>query len=400
MHVYVIAASEDGPTKVGCGGNPKKRLASLQTGNPEPLNVFHVERTGYFSAAVEREVHRILAPTRSINGGKEWFSIKPAEAKIVVQVVARAFELIHDRSKSWMDLSTQPFLLWLRLRGEWRDFCNENDLEPTDKFDDLDCVCAQGILAQSLIPGLSVGLTFSDFLFSYNDGVLIHWAFGQLGERPPRENRLASYVRAYALLEERGMTGSGYYYVSRDPKVRWLEWNTARKLTADEVRCFIDLWNDFVDKHNATMARRLPLTSRVQDGVHLRILESEQNGEPATRLMFSRDEFRAIVKIPQGISLTENGSVGTSYAVFDEKLTRLENVAAHGFVSVNVTDEVLMSPILPWLESAANTRDRSLKEFLMQPSDFFPAPYKWDGREQPFVIFNGLPRIGDHGEIR
>jgi hypothetical protein len=400
VHVYVIAASEDGPTKVGCGGNPRKRLASLQTGNPQPLSVFHVERTGYFSTSVEREVHQILASTRRPDGGKEWFEIRPAEAKIIVQVVAYAFMLSQDRTHTLHDLSWKPAQLWLRLQEEYRDYCDENDLEPSGDFANLDCACALKILAQSIFPDASVGLPFSDFLHSHNDGVLLHWAFGQLGERPPKEDRLAPYVRAYALLEERGMTGWDYYYVSRDPTIRWLEWNTARKLTANEVRCLIDLWNDYVDEHNTTMARRLPLPPRVRDGVYLKILGVEENGDPVTRLMFSRDEFRAIVKLPKGISLAKNGSVGWSYAVFDERLKRLRNVAADGFVSANITNEVLVSPILPWLESAAFTRDRKFKEFLKQPGDFFPAPYKWDGREQPFVIFEAMPRIGDHGEIR
>lgn len=400
MHVYVIAASEDGPTKVGCGGNPKKRLASLQTGNPEPLSIFHIERTGYFSAAIEREVHGILSSTRQPAGGKEWFGIRPAEAKIVVQVVAYAFELSQDRNNTLLDLSWKPAQLWLRLQEEYRDYCEENDIEPSGDFSDLDTPCAPRILAQSMFPDASVGLPFSDFLHSYNDGVLLYWAFGHLGERPPKEDRLAPYLRAHALLEERGMTGHAYYYVNRDPTIRWLEWNTARKLTANEVQSLIGLWNDFVDEHNATMARRLPLPPRVRDGVYLKILGGEENGEPTTRLMFSRDEFRAIVKLPKGISLAKNGSVGWSYAVFDERLKQLQDVAADGFVSASITNEVLMSPILPWLDSAAITRDRKLKEFLKQPRDFFPAPYKWDGREQPFVIFEGMPRIGDHGDIR
>jgi hypothetical protein len=125
MYVYVIASSELGPVKIGRGNDPKKRLALFQTGNPDSLEIHHSEPVGYISAAVESEAHRVLASTRISDGGKEWFAVTPAEARIVVRSVARAFELISDKSKTLLEISDNPTLLWNKLHEEYNDYCSD-----------------------------------------------------------------------------------------------------------------------------------------------------------------------------------------------------------------------------------------------------------------------------------
>lgn len=71
MHIYVIAASEHGPSKIGIARNPERRLKGLQTGSDRPLTLFHQEPLGFSAAAVEKAIHRQLAAKRTA-GGTEW----------------------------------------------------------------------------------------------------------------------------------------------------------------------------------------------------------------------------------------------------------------------------------------------------------------------------------------
>lgn len=66
-HVYFIEASTSGLIKIGCAGDPQARLASLQTGSPEPLRLLATEAGGQPG---ERVLHRRFAASRSHG---EWF---------------------------------------------------------------------------------------------------------------------------------------------------------------------------------------------------------------------------------------------------------------------------------------------------------------------------------------
>jgi hypothetical protein len=76
--IYVIAASPDGPSKIGVANNTKKRLAQLQTGSDKLLTIFNEEIVrATHTLALERLIHTQLGHKR-LKG--EWFDINVEDA--------------------------------------------------------------------------------------------------------------------------------------------------------------------------------------------------------------------------------------------------------------------------------------------------------------------------------
>lgn len=72
-YVYLIAASPEGPCKIGVSSDPRRRLRQLQTAHPEKLQLWHQEPyDGARADLVEAMVHRTLSHKRTRG---EWFSI-------------------------------------------------------------------------------------------------------------------------------------------------------------------------------------------------------------------------------------------------------------------------------------------------------------------------------------
>ncbi len=77
-YLYVIAASKNGPVKLGYSKHPDKRLKQLQTGNPEILILHHCEMVEIDNIRrAEKELHRILGYCR-LKG--EWFNMSVDDA--------------------------------------------------------------------------------------------------------------------------------------------------------------------------------------------------------------------------------------------------------------------------------------------------------------------------------
>ena len=75
MYVYFIqsgSSKKRNPVKIGVARNPERRLAALQTGNPEELKLLVVIECGSRAEAyaIESHLHKTLAK-RNIRG--EWF---------------------------------------------------------------------------------------------------------------------------------------------------------------------------------------------------------------------------------------------------------------------------------------------------------------------------------------
>ncbi len=76
--LYVIAASENGPVKLGMSGNPERRLKQLQTGHAERLNLYHAEPVPEEKARIyERLLHKNIGHNRTHG---EWFNITTSQA--------------------------------------------------------------------------------------------------------------------------------------------------------------------------------------------------------------------------------------------------------------------------------------------------------------------------------
>lgn len=77
--LYVMAASDAGPCKIGITGNLKRRRAAVQTGCAEPLIIWSAWSTPDDEARnTEMLVHRQFAEQR-LKG--EWFAITVKEAE-------------------------------------------------------------------------------------------------------------------------------------------------------------------------------------------------------------------------------------------------------------------------------------------------------------------------------
>ncbi|HXA85758.1 MAG TPA: GIY-YIG nuclease family protein [Candidatus Dormibacteraeota bacterium] len=76
QRLYVIAASPEGPCKIGIAKDAEARRRDLQTGHPEALSL-HFTAQCPAAAHQERQMHKYLAPKR-LNG--EWFAVSVTEA--------------------------------------------------------------------------------------------------------------------------------------------------------------------------------------------------------------------------------------------------------------------------------------------------------------------------------
>jgi hypothetical protein len=75
MNLYVIAASDQGPVKLGISNDPERRVRQLQTGHAAPLYLFHSEPIE--QAFLERRLHKDLAHVRTRG---EWFDVSVSDA--------------------------------------------------------------------------------------------------------------------------------------------------------------------------------------------------------------------------------------------------------------------------------------------------------------------------------
>lgn len=84
MFLYIIG-TQGRRQKIGFSKDVSKRLATLQTGNPEPLTIHHVEEVpDHRARLLEKKIHRDMNYKR-IKG--EWFDMTPEEAKSMLQFV-------------------------------------------------------------------------------------------------------------------------------------------------------------------------------------------------------------------------------------------------------------------------------------------------------------------------
>lgn len=77
-YVYVIAARPEGPVKIGYSADPQRRLAQLQTGQPEKLHLYHAEPfTPQRAPLFEKIIHKTIRHHRKKG---EWFDISVSTA--------------------------------------------------------------------------------------------------------------------------------------------------------------------------------------------------------------------------------------------------------------------------------------------------------------------------------
>jgi predicted GIY-YIG superfamily endonuclease len=78
IFIYVIAADEQGPVKIGFSNDPNRRLKELQTGYPKPLTLWHQQEFSPKQAKLmEQMIHKTLKYRRSHG---EWFKLSVEQA--------------------------------------------------------------------------------------------------------------------------------------------------------------------------------------------------------------------------------------------------------------------------------------------------------------------------------
>lgn len=86
-YIYVIAADESGPVKIGYSNDPSRRLKELQTGYPKPLSLWHQQEFDQDQGKLmEQLIHKTLRLHRSHG---EWFklSVQQAIAEVEFHVI-------------------------------------------------------------------------------------------------------------------------------------------------------------------------------------------------------------------------------------------------------------------------------------------------------------------------
>lgn len=133
--LYLIAPTDDGPTKVGVSGNLQARILALQIGSWLPLQIYGFRlamfkrgasrypsiRTEFYSAAmaVETTTHQTL---RDLGFGMsgEWFDVSPAEALLVMKKCAaiRDAGVLGVEDLAGLDLGGRSDVQMLRSRNK------------------------------------------------------------------------------------------------------------------------------------------------------------------------------------------------------------------------------------------------------------------------------------------
>ena len=82
-YLYVIAATPEGPCKIGFSANPEKRVRQLQTGHAHLLTLQYKQVVPTNEARrIERQIHQTIGYRRSRG---EWFNVDVSEAIAEVQ---------------------------------------------------------------------------------------------------------------------------------------------------------------------------------------------------------------------------------------------------------------------------------------------------------------------------
>jgi len=89
-YLYVIAANDEGPVKLGISVDPALRLRTLQTASPELLTIRHKEPVEpEVVKQLERLLHRDMAHRRRRG---EWFALGVDEAIAQVRFTIMRYE--------------------------------------------------------------------------------------------------------------------------------------------------------------------------------------------------------------------------------------------------------------------------------------------------------------------
>jgi hypothetical protein len=359
VRVYVIAASDLGPSKIGISDNPEKRRRGLQIGHPEPLTVYYSVNVGDVerARAAERTAHRSLAATRA-GAENEWFGVPPAEAIIVARAAALSVAALDDEMTALGEMLRRQGLTWLKsLEGQRAaldaagvDSSTLDYLRAPDMFETLTGRCR---------PSAS-RFTFNDYLNTWPEG---SWYRAlRPGERRRSGNSPMPYLDASETLLDRGSAEDAQ--VAR----RWIEWSLARDLSSGETAGLAAVWGVFAECYTELAGRDPYAAVHGQDDQVDGVAVFAQTNDPSRPdrqcVVFLHEHFRAVLFPQRALELHSLDQFGRA---------QLKPLSApiFGFLAP-ISSSIWSEPLTSWLGEGPKRRDAALARFLGNPAKRYP----------------------------
>jgi hypothetical protein len=386
MHVYVMATSEFGPSKVGISAAPEKRQRGLQTGHPEQIIVHYRARVRDECEArmVEQIAHRSLRLVRA-EAGNEWFKLPTAEAMIAVRHAAALIGALHDPAMTLDALSRKAAVSWLKSIEDYRAALDDEGRDSTT-IDDLQAPDLLEVLACLRRPAAS-SFSFNHYLDTWPEGPW-HRAIQQnLGRVRCSGSSFLPYLEVADILVERNIDEGSHV------SCRWIEWSLARDLTASERTLLSEIWNTFAERYNAIELADpyVPEHGRDDrvDDVELFALINDPRHPGRQCAIFCHEHFRAVLLPRRALELH-------SYDRLARSVLRPLSGAIAGFVAPVIRQSLWSEPLVSWLHKTPTCRDAALARFLGNSLKQYPEL----GHRQPVeygkalaLIYHELPRV-------
>jgi len=389
MHVYVMAASESGPSKVGRSAETERRRRGLQTGHPEPLVTYYRVRTHDEDEArlVEQLAHRSLrlAPSRADG---EWFDVPTAEAIIALRHAADAVMAVRAADTTLDEIGHRCALSWLKSIEDRRAAIYDEELEHSTTLDELQAPNVLDVLACSRPPSHDISFSFNDYIDTWPEGPW-HRAIRQSrGLGRPSGRSFAQYLEVADILQERD-ADEGTHAARR-----WVEYGLARDLSDSECASLRTVWDTFAE-HYTTLELKDPYIpqfgrdDRVDDvELFAQVNDPQRSGRQCA--VFYHENFRAVLVPRQALELH-------SYDRLARSILRPLSGQITGFIAPVFRDTLWSQHLSSWLREAPERRDGALARFLDNPSKLYPEI----ADRQPVgygtalaLVHNELPRVG------
>ena len=370
-YLYIKAASEDGPCKIGRASDVQKRLVQLQTGHPEKLHVFGSFKLRGNSKLAESLCHWILQEhkTPSMN---EWFYVNVREATLVVQKITR---LVAAVDKDDVILENVVWECQLADGDDWAKYRKANE-DKEDEYEDedrefprLDMIYPADVKAMTLGAPKLRRFTFNDMMKSYRDGYpLIEQGVDEL--LPKLDSK--SFKNMLPVIEYLHKYGAGNSINYATP---WMSWLYGRDTTEAEVNKLVKIWNEFSTHWNRVLDDGVSEPeSGVEDkvnGVEFYAVPPNAGRGQSGYLCFDNESFRITLKLPPKVSgLVDEGK---DDALLWRTARKVSSDKIVGNILPNIS-RFFEQPFDEYFEKAKIVMNKDLAEWLSRSSYDFPKP--------------------------
>jgi Meiotically up-regulated gene 113 len=309
-YLYIIAATNDGPCKIGRARDVQKRLGQLQTGNPQKLRIIETFKLRGSSLLAESLCHWVLEKhkTPSLT---EWFDVDANEAKLVVKTITRKVAAVNKDDVILQDVHGECDLADNDDLDEFKSLYRDED---DDDFEDgkirnflrMDMLSAFEVKALMVTPDSARRFMFNDFARSYPVGHPKTKIDSDEGYPGTIAKVFKQLLPSIEYLNEKNVSSS-FFFVSP-----WMFWSFGRDTTDEETKNLVQIWNDFVPHWNriANDGPNEPergVDDKV-DGVELYTVPSNEKLGHGSYLGFENESFRITLKLPPKTSGLEDDS--------------------------------------------------------------------------------------------